>query len=86
LQQSVAKGTILRVEKVAGRVGRLEERHPAVARRYDIIANTDDSGKKAQNLTIAKKPIEEMRATINGCYVIETSHKEMTATDIKAIA
>jgi transposase len=82
LQQSVAKGTILRIEKVAERVGRLEERHPAIARRYDIIANTDDSGKKTQNLTIAKKTIEEERATINGCYVIETSHKEMTAADI----
>jgi transposase len=82
LQQSVAKGNIRRVEKVAERVGRLEERHPAVARRYDITANTDDSGKKTQNLTIVKKPIEEERATINGCYVIETSHKEMTAVDI----
>ena len=82
LQQSVAKGNIRRVEKVAERVGRLEERYPAVARRYDITANTDDSGKKTQNLTIVKQPIEEERATINGCYVIETSHKEMTAVDI----
>ncbi len=82
LQQSVAKGTILRIEKVAERVGRLEERHPAVARRYHIVANTDDSGKKAKNLTIAKMPTEEERSNINGCYVIETSHQEMAATDI----
>jgi transposase len=82
LQQSVAKGNIRRVEKVAERAGRLEERHPAVARRYDITANADDSGKKVQNLTIVKKPSAEERATINGCYVIETSHKDMTAVEI----
>ncbi len=82
LQQSVAKGNIRQVDKVAVRAGRLEERHPASARLYDIIANTDDSGKKVQSLTIVKKPVAEERVTINGCYVIETSHQDLTATEI----
>ena len=82
LQQSVAKGNIRQVEKVAVRAGHLEERHPAAARLYDIIANTDDSGKKVQSLTIVKKPVAEERATINGCYVIETSHQDLTAVEI----
>ncbi|HUW64735.1 MAG TPA: IS1634 family transposase, partial [Spirochaetia bacterium] len=82
LQKSVAKGNIRRVEKVAVRVGRLQERYPGAAGRFDIIATTDDTENKLQSLTITKKPIEEARVTINGCYVIETSHKDMTATEI----
>lgn len=82
LEQSIAKGNIRQVAKVAERAGRLEERHPAAARLYDIIANTDDSGKKVQSLTIVKKPVAEERVSINGCYVIETSHGDLTAREI----
>ncbi len=82
LQKSVAKGSVRLVEKVAVRVGRLEERYPAVASRFDIIAHTDDTEKKVESLTVVKKPVENERVTLNGCYVIETSHKDMTATEI----
>lgn len=82
LQKSVAKGSIRLVEKVAVRVGRLEERYPSAASRFDIIAHTDDTEKKVESLTVVKKAIEKERITINGCYVIETSHKDMTATEI----
>jgi transposase len=82
LQKSVAKGSIRLVEKVAVRVGRLEERYSSAASRFDIIAHTDDTEKKVETLTVVKKAIEKERITINGCYVIETSHKDMAATEI----
>jgi len=82
LQNSVAKGNIRRVEKVAVRVGRLQERHPAAFARFDILATTDETEKKVQSLAITKKPIGEEGITLNGCYVIETSHNDMTAIEI----
>jgi transposase len=82
LQKSVAKGNIRRVEKVSARVGRLQERHPGAFAHFDIIATADEAGKKVQTLTITKKPIIEEGITLNGCYVIETSHKDMTAKEI----
>jgi len=82
LQNSVAKGNIRRVEKVAVRVGRLQERYPGPFAHFDIVATTDESGKKVQSLTITQKPIQEESIILNGCYVIETSHKHMSAREI----
>jgi len=82
LQKSVAKGSILLTKKVAERVGRLKERHPVAARHYEIIMEVDDSQNKVKSLTAFKKQAHEAPASLNGCYVIETSHKELTAKEI----
>lgn len=78
LQKSVAKGSILRPEKVAQRLGRLKERHLSVARFYEITMEVAE--KKVTGLKAVKKPAEQ--DDLNGCYVIETSHQNMTAKEI----
>lgn len=82
LQKSVAKGSILLTKKVAERVGRLKERHPAAARHYEIIMEVDDKQNKVERLTAFKKQPHEAPVSLNGCYVIETSHKELSAKEI----
>jgi len=77
LQRSVAKGSILHPEKVAQRLGRLKERHSA-ARLYEITLEV--TGKKVTGVKANKKPAE--KDDLNGCYVIETSHQNMTAKEI----
>lgn len=78
LQKSVAKGSILHPEKVAQRLGRLKERHPAAARLYEITMEVAE--KKVTSLKAVKKPAEQ--DDLNGCYVIETSHQNLTAKEI----
>jgi len=78
LQRSVAKGSVLLPEKVAQRLGRLKERHPAAARLYEITMEVAD--KKVTGVKAVKKPAE--KDDLNGCYVIETSHQNMTAKEI----
>ena len=82
LQKSVAKGSILLTKKVAERVGRLKERHPSAARHYEIIMEGDDKQNKVESLTAFKKQPHEATVSLNGCYVIETSHKELSAKEI----
>lgn len=78
LQKSIARGSILLPEKVAQRLGRLKERHPTAARLYEITVEAAD--KKVTALKAVKKPAEQ--EDLNGCYVIETSHQNMTAKEI----
>lgn len=82
LQTSVAKGNIKLLEKVGERVGRLKERYPSIARHYDIQFEQNTDQKKVTALTWTKKPTRSERSTLTGCYVIETSHKELSAEEV----
>lgn len=83
LKRSVAKGNIILAPKVNVRIGRLLQRYPTVAKYYDIEAKTDSKGKKVLDLLIEKRQVKrENRNILTGCYVIETTHKDMKAADI----
>ena len=54
-----------------------------MAKYYDIEPKTDSDGKKVLDLLIDKKQVKrENRNILTGCYVIETTHKNMAAEDI----
>ena len=38
--------------------------------------------KKVQDISWSKKPSREQRALLTGCYVIETTHQELSASEI----
>ena len=83
LKRSIAKGNVILAPKVQVRIGRLLQRYPTVAKYYDIEAKTDSEGKKVLDLLIEKKKVKrENRNILTGCYVIETTHKDMEAEDI----
>jgi len=52
------------------------------ARHYEIIMEFDDKQNKVESPTAFKKQAHEAPASLNGCYVIETSHKELTVKEI----
>lgn len=82
LQSSVAKGNIGLVEKVGERIGRLRERYPSITSHYDITLQLDEEQKKVLAVSAAKKESRTKRQTLTGCYVIETSHQDLGATEI----
>jgi Transposase len=80
LQKSVLKRNIVRLPKVSQKIGRLTERYPAVARYYDI--NIAEHENEAIDITWSKKPLRQERSSLTGCYVIQTSHKDLSAFEI----
>jgi transposase len=82
LKGSIERKNILLVTKVSERIGRIKERYPSIAGHYEISLELDDERKKVVNLSWVKKASREHRSTLAGCYVIETSHRELTAKEI----
>ena len=83
LKTSIDKKNVMLLEKVATRIGRIMGRYSTVAKYYElkVVASTDN--KKAADLLILKKDKKrEDRQVLTGCYVIETTHKDMDAADI----
>jgi transposase len=82
LRNSVQKRNVVLIPKVSQRIGRLLERHPSVARYYDITYVPDANNREAVDITWEKKTIREERSILTGCYVIETSHESLRAAEI----
>lgn len=78
---SVAKGTLKRKEKVWHRIGRAWEKYPSVAKYYSV--STQEKGGDVTSLSweLNTQPRQE-RSTLTGAYVIETTHKDLSAQDI----
>ena len=82
LEQSIKKGSIKLKEKVYIRIGRVKQKYSSIAKHYEIITELDEEGKKVIDIRLEKKESKEKRKILTGCYVIETSHKEMNAKEI----
>lgn len=72
LQRTVMTGKLTMAGKVYERVGRLKERYPSIVGHYGIEIGLDETEKKVTAVNWAKKPSRQERATLTGCYVIET--------------
>lgn len=82
LQTSVSKGRILAPAKVAERIGRIKERYPSIARHYNVELQLDVTAQNVVAVNWSKKPTRTERATLTGCYVIETNHLNLEAPEI----
>lgn len=82
LQASVAKRNIVLNDKVAERLGRIKGRYPTVSRYYDIRTELMEDKKRVASVIWEKKPAQVKRSSLNGCYVIEASNKNMAAKEI----
>jgi len=83
---------------LARRVGRIEERYPAIARHYAVTLHSrpapEASGKSrapkpgkmaallADRISWEKKPSREVRTETTGAYVIDTTHTDLPASGI----
>ena len=82
LKASVHKKGVVLTAKVAERVGRIKERYPSMAQYYTISLELDQEQKKVVSIFWDKLPSREKRATLTGCYVMETSHRDLGAQEI----
>jgi len=80
LANSVDKKNLTVIRKVYERIGRIKERYPSIAKHYDI--DLESSNDKAIRVFWSKKESRALREVLTGCYVIETIHQELSASEI----
>jgi len=82
LKKSIAKGSVILAAKVQVRIGRILGKYPSVSKYYDIATVEGGNSKKITGLNITRKETREIRNVLTGCYVIETTHKDMDGLKI----
>jgi len=82
LNHSIETGYVKRIDKVAQRIGRIKERYSSIAQYYNIEQENDEKQEYTMTIRFTKKESRQRRSTITGCYVIETTHKDLTAEGV----
>jgi transposase len=80
LAGSVVKKTITTPDKVHQKIGRLKQKYPSIAKHYEI--NLETVNDKADKVIWSKKPSRDERSVLTGCYVIETTYQDLSASEI----
>ncbi len=85
LQTSIQKGNLKAYDKICKRIGRLQERYPSFDKHFNIDIELSEDGKKKPVLSFEKMAVSSTLTEENplhGTYVIETNHKDKSATEI----
>jgi transposase len=78
LSQRIAKGQLVKPEKINQAIGRLRERYPRVARYYRLSYN-----EKTTTLVSTFDADKHRTAEkLDGCYLLKTDRKDLTADEI----
>ena len=78
LTKSIQKGSIKKIDKIENRFNNINNRHKTAAAKFNAKIICNDAG-RAQHIEVTAKNV-----TLNplaGCYVIESTHKELDATE-----
>jgi transposase len=82
MNKSIATGYIKDTTKANQRIGRLLERYGATASRYQITLTLAPDPSKAVGVTWCRTSKVKTRETLQGCYVIQTTHVDYDAERI----
>ena len=82
LNNSVLKGNFIIAHKIGERIGKIKAKYSSIQRHYNIQVVYDADNTKVQRISWDKKPSREQRSLLTGCYVIETTHNQLTASEI----
>jgi len=82
LRKAVAKGSIKDSQKANQRIGRLLERYPSIASRYQITLAPAEDPLKVAVVSWQKTEKHQTRGVLQGCYVIQTTHLDFDAERI----
>jgi transposase len=79
--RSIKKSTIKKTEKIEAKLARIRTSHRLASAHYETVIQKSESGAVTGIMLIEKEklPAED---TLYGCYVLETTHVELTDTII----
>lgn len=78
LSLSIRKGSIKNIEKIEAKLQKTVKRHKATAGKYTATITRDEAGRALRIEVIPKSTEPDPLA---GCYVIESTHKELDAVE-----
>ena len=78
-RRSILKETIKKPDKIADKLQRIIFKHKKLSAKYEVALETTEG--KITGISLTKKVAEEAKP-LYGCYVIESSHADMTAEEI----
>jgi hypothetical protein len=78
LSQRVARGQLVKPEKINQAIGRLRERYSRVA-RYHLLSYDEETKTLVSTLDAEKHRTAEK---LDGCYLLKTNRKDLTADEI----
>ena len=78
-RRSILKGTIKKPDKIAAKLQRIIAKHKKLSADYETTLDTSEG--KVTGISLVKRPMEEVDP-LYGCYVIESSHADMSATEV----
>jgi len=76
--KSIKKGTIKKPEKISNKLQRILGKHGRRTKNYEVSLETTEG--KITGITVIKK--SEEAQPLYGCYVIESTHANMSAEDV----
>lgn len=83
LNKSINKGNIVIASKVGERVGKIKAKYASCNKFYNIeIESNKEDDRKVSKVNVEKKPKRSEKLILDGCYVIETSQKNLSAEEI----
>ena len=94
LRASIKRSGISKTQAVSERIGRIKSKYPGVWPKYEIgLVYHENHGKiinkrrfdKVIDLLVEEKPSKRTKDQLLGAYVIDTSHNELTETEIWSI-
>jgi transposase len=79
VRRAIDKNNLRDCAKANQRIGRLLQRYPSIAPRYRITLAVDAAGTKLTGITWERTAQVQTRETLQGCYVISTTHLDLDA-------
>jgi len=77
---SIQRGTIKKPGTIANKLNRILEKHPKISANYE--ATLEETEGKITGISLVKKDSVVDPTPLFGCYVIETTHTDLTANEI----
>lgn len=83
LNISIKKGNIVIPSKIGERIGKIKTKYSSCNKFYNIEIETfKDNNGRVERVKCEKKPKSVERLTLQGCYIIETTQKGLSAAEI----
>jgi transposase len=81
INKTIEKGAIKNYDKILQRLGRIKERYSRISKYYETIVEKN-AEEKVTCISWKKINVVSEKNSLLGCYVIETTHRELDAKEI----
>ena len=82
LEKRVSNGKLVVPQKISERIGRIKEKFVSIGQYYDFDLKMNKDGDRVEKLEWRKSSKGTDREELQGCYVIESSDKNLSETEV----